>query len=521
MIDIGSVIAILLLLTVVYGVLAGIFRWYRRVPPNAVMVVFGRGYGKGEERRGFRIIKGGGSVVWPVVEEAKFLSLELMTINVEVHNVYTMQGVPVNVDGVAQVKIGGDDAYIYTAAEQLLGKTDEEIHDVALQTLAGHLRAILGMLTVEQIYSDRDAFAQKVQQLAADDMASIGLQIVSFTIKDIDDEKGYLESLGRKRTAEVIRDAQIGEALAQRQSREAVAEANRQARSAEVLAETQVAEAEKERNIRVADYKAESDRKRAEAELAYDLQYQKTQQAVSVEQGQVEVVKRQKQTEVAEQEALRAEKELDAKVKKPADAERYRLVALAEAEKSRLQTVAAGEAEASRLRGEGEAAAETARGFAGAKVAEARGRAEAEASRAQLLAKAEGERALAEARSAQDEINLRQLAVEKIIDARVQVAQAVAHSLVGIGANMKVVQFSNGGGNQGGDNALINTLMQIPELTAILNAKTEALTGHDVATVLAQALDLIRGAGQTVASAGEGDARPAASSEAIVKVDGS
>ncbi|MGH9199217.1 MAG: alpha/beta fold hydrolase, partial [Acidimicrobiia bacterium] len=120
------------------------------------------------------------------------------------------QGVPVNVDGVAQVKIGGDDAYIYTAAEQLLGKTDEEIHDVALQTLAGHLRAILGMLTVEQIYSDRDAFAQKVQQLAADDMASIGLQIVSFTIKDIDDEKGYLESLGRKRTAEVIRDAQIG-----------------------------------------------------------------------------------------------------------------------------------------------------------------------------------------------------------------------------------------------------------------------------------------------------------------------
>ena len=211
---------------VLLGVGAFLILWmvlsrYTKVGPNQVLVVSGRKHRyvdpDGTERmRGFRIVKGGGTFVYPIIEKIDVLSLELLTIDVQTPEVYTSKGVPVKVDGVAQIKVKGDDISIATAAEQFLSKGTEEIKSIAMQTLEGHLRAILGTMTVEEIYQNRDAFASKVQEVAAGDMANMGLGIVSFTIRDIRDTQGYLDALGKPRIAQVKRDAQIAQAEADR-----------------------------------------------------------------------------------------------------------------------------------------------------------------------------------------------------------------------------------------------------------------------------------------------------------------
>src|SRR5258705_7619400 len=194
---------------------------YTKVGPNQVLIISGRQYRQADpdgtvHTRGFRIVKGGGTFVLPVVEKIDVLSLELLTIDVQTPEVYTSKGVPVKVDGVAQIKVKGDDISIATAAEQFLSKKTEDIKSIAMQTLEGHLRAILGAMTVEDIYQNRDAFAARVQEVAAGDMANMGLSIVSFTIRDIRDSQGYLEALGKPRIAQVKRDAQIAQAEADR-----------------------------------------------------------------------------------------------------------------------------------------------------------------------------------------------------------------------------------------------------------------------------------------------------------------
>ena len=197
---------------------------YTKVGPNEVLIVSGRKHRYADPdgtvvSRGFRIVKGGGAFIYPVVEKVDILSLELLTIDVQTPEVYTSKGVAVKVDGVAQIKVKGDDISIATAAEQFLSKGVEDIKNIAMQTLEGHLRASLGTMTVEEIYQNRDAFASKVQEVAAGDMANMGLGIVSFTIRDIRDTQGYLDALGKPRIAQVKRDAQIAQAEADRDAR--------------------------------------------------------------------------------------------------------------------------------------------------------------------------------------------------------------------------------------------------------------------------------------------------------------
>src|SRR5208282_4069783 len=210
---IAVVVCVIVLFLAVYMVLSR----YTKVGPNQVLVVSGRKHSAEDGTKiGFRIVKGGGTFVWPILEKVDILSLELLTIDVQTPEVYTSKGVPVKVDGVAQTKVKGDDISIRTAAEQFLGKTTDEIRNIATQTLEGHLRAILGTMTVEEIYQNRDAFAQRVQEVAAGDLANMGLGIVSFTIRDIRDGQGYLDALGKPRIAQVKRDAQIAQAEADR-----------------------------------------------------------------------------------------------------------------------------------------------------------------------------------------------------------------------------------------------------------------------------------------------------------------
>src|SRR5258706_709311 len=353
---------------------------YTKVGPNQVLVVSGRKHSYRDpdgtvQSRGFRIVKGGGTFVIPVVEKVDLLSLELLTIDVQTPEVYTSKGVPVRVDGVAQIKVKGDDISIATAAEQFLSKGTDEIKNIATQTLEGHLRAILGTMTVEDIYQNRDAFASKVQEVAAGDMANMGLSIVSFTIRDIRDSQGYLEALGKPRIAQVKRDAQIAQAEADRDANIRSALATQAGQEAKFAADAKIAEAQRDYQMNVATYQASVNLKKAEADLAYDLQEYKTGQLVKAEEGQVNIVEKPKQIELQQQEILRKQRELEANVQKPADAERYKVETLANARKFQLETEAAGTA-----------AAVKATGFANAEIAKATGIAEAETQKAKGVA---------------------------------------------------------------------------------------------------------------------------------------
>src|SRR5712664_2249533 len=247
---------------------------YTKVGPNQVLVISGRKHRMvdpdGTARDiGFRIVKGGGVFVWPVYEKVDILSLELLTIDVQQEqDVYTSKGVPVRVDGVAQIKVKGDDVSIATAAEQFLSKDTEAIKNIAMQTLEGHLRAILGTMTVEEIYQNRDAFASKVQEVAAGDMANMGLGIVSFTIRDIRDTQGYLDALGKPRIAQVKRDAQIAQAEADRDAMIRSSQATQAGQEAKFAADTKIAEAQRDYQSNVAQYQAAVNQRKAEADLA-------------------------------------------------------------------------------------------------------------------------------------------------------------------------------------------------------------------------------------------------------------
>src|SRR5712671_6535603 len=376
------VMAVVGIVVVVFVFLAIWAGRYTKVGPNQVLVVSGRKHTYRDpdgtvQARGFRIVKGGGTFVIPVVEKVDLLSLELLTIDVQTPEVYTSKGVPVRVDGVAQIKVKGDDISIATAAEQFLSKGVDDIKNIATQTLEGHLRAILGTMTVEDIYQNRDAFASKVQEVAAGDMANMGLTIVSFTIRDIRDGQGYLEALGRPRIAQVKRDAQIAQAEADRDAMIRSAQATQAGQEAKFLADTKIAEAQRDYQSNVAQYQAAVNQKKAEADLAYDLQKYKTGQLVKAEEVQVNIIEKQKQIELQQQEILRRQRELEATVQKPADAERYKVETLATATKFQLETEAAGAASAAK-----------AKGFAAADVAKATGIAEAEANKARGLAEA-------------------------------------------------------------------------------------------------------------------------------------
>src|SRR5438105_3343103 len=311
-----AIVVVVLVVTVMVG-FAVVLSRYTKVGPNDVLIVSGRKHRfvdpDGTARaRGFRIVKGGGTFVYPVVEKVDVLSLELLTIDVQTPEVYTSKGVPVKVDGVAQIKVKGDDISIATAAEQFLGKNTDEIRNIATQTLEGHLRAILGTMTVEEIYQNRDAFASKVQEVAAGDMANMGLGIVSFTIRDIRDTQGYLDALGKPRIAQVKRDAQIAQAEADRDAMIKSSQATQAGQEAKFAADSKIAEAQRDYQSNVAQYQAAVNQKKAEADLAYDLQKFKTGQLVKAEEVQVQIIEKQKQIELQQQEISRKQRELEA-----------------------------------------------------------------------------------------------------------------------------------------------------------------------------------------------------------------
>jgi flotillin len=296
------------------------------------------------------IVSGGYVYTIPCVQQVQFLDLRVMTLDIHSPHVYTKQGVPITVRSIAQIKIsryacaaataaaapvGGRSCLcahtwgflskpdaLEIAAGQFLGLPREQVMKAADETLEGHQRAILGTMTVEEVFQDREKFASEVLQTAAVDIANMGLEIVSFTIRDVSDPNGYLASLGLKRTAEVKRDARIGEAEAERDAGVREAQANREKMAKRAEADTAIADSLRKFQLQQAQFETEVNTERARAEMAGDLQRAKTKQEIKRETMEVEVVVRRKRIEVEEQEILRKAKELEATVKKPAAAER-------------------------------------------------------------------------------------------------------------------------------------------------------------------------------------------------------
>jgi len=386
--------------------------------------------------------------VFPCIQRLDRISLNIMTLIIESPRIYTRNGVPITVTGVAQVKVQGSNAEMLAAAcEQFLGKSEHEIQDVAKETLEGHQRAIMGNMTVEEIYKDRKLFSKSVFEVASSDLVNMGITVVSYTLKDIKDDEGYLDALGMARTAQVKRDARIGEAEARRDAgiREARAEDARLA--GQLTSEAQVAKAKRDLLLKQAACDKEVETLKAKSELAYQLQAAKTQQEIKAEEMGIELVERRRRIELEELDKERVKHTLEATVKKPAEAECFRLERIAEADQIRVKAEAEAEAEAISLRG----------------------LAEAEAHRAIAKAEAEKMRKMAEA--------LKQYQGAAMLDMVLQTLPRIAAEVAAPLSNCAKVTMVSTGDGEIGISKLTNEVVKVVEG---LPALVTSLTGQDM-----------------------------------------
>ena len=451
-------LAILLGLLGIFAAMALFARNYIKVPPSMVAIFYGRKHTIVDEKGnratvGFRVVRGGAALRVPLLEQVEYLSLNIMSIQLKIQRAYTKEGVPVTVEAVANVKIAGDDMSLRSASERFLGMGQEEIKGVIFQTLEGHLRAILGTLTVEEINADRSAFAQKMTDEAAVDLKKMGVSIDILTIQQISDEQGYLDALGKKRTAEVKRDAVVGEALAQRDAMIKSALADQEGKTKRYEADVAIAQSLRDKETRQAEFDAMVKSKKAESEQAGPLATAIARQKVTEQETRIDQVRKQQEVLVQEQEAARKEKELQATVVKPAEAERQAAILKAEGEKQ--ATIIRAEATQKELEfeGAGQAAKIETVGRAEAAKVLAVGEAEAEVIKKKLLAEAEGLQKKAEAWKNFNEAAVINMVVEKMPD----LAQAFATQLAGID-KINIIEMGNGSAGSGGIGKVMSTV---------------------------------------------------------------
>jgi flotillin len=440
-----GVLALILLM----GLLA---RMYRKAGPNEALIVYGF--------RGPRVIKGHGTVIFPMVENCRELSLELMSFDVAPQqDLYTKQGVAVTVEAVAQIKVRSDQASILTAAEQFLTKTPPQREGLIRLVMEGHLRGIIGQLTVEQIVKEPEMVGERMRATCAEDMSKMGLEVISFTIKEVRDKNEYISNMGRPDVARIKRDADVAAAEAERDTAIRRASATREAAVAKaqadqdrVIAETasaaRQAEAQRDLDIKKAQFAEQSRRQQAQADKAYELQTNVMQQQVTAEQVKVQQVEKEGQIKVQEAEILRHEKELIATVLKEAEINRRRIETLAEAEKARLTTEAEGRAVAIRAQGEAEAS-----------IIFQKGEAEAKAMNVKAEAYQEWNQAAV---------------VDKLLTNMADVVRAMAEPLAKVD---KITVISTGGDGAAGVNKITGDMTKI---AAQVPALFEALSGMDI-----------------------------------------
>ncbi|GHO67083.1 hypothetical protein KSC_059750 [Ktedonobacter sp. SOSP1-52] len=460
------VVVILILLRVIGGLM-------RKVGPNQALIVYGT--------NGTDVITGGARLVVPLFQRAQDFSLELMSFDVApTQALYTTQGVAVNVEAVTQIKVRSDEQSIKTAAEQFLSKTREDRENLIRLVMEGHLRGIVGQLTVEDLVKDPESVGGKMLRTVSPDMDKMGLEVISFTIKDVRDENDYITNMGRPQIARIRKEADIASALAQRDTQIQQASASREAAVARAQAdqervkaeaESLALQAESQRNLSMkkASFEAEVKRQQAAADKSYDVQSNMTQQQVVAEAVKVTEVEKQAQIKVQQAEIQRRELELQATIQKAAEAERRRVETVAEADRLRQILEAQGQAEAARAKGQAEADASRARGLAEAEITRAKGLAEAEVIRAKGEAEADAMKVKA---AAFHEYN--QAAVlDKLLSNMPEVVRAIAEPLSKVDKVTIVSTGSNGSSDGVGASRLtgdiVNMAAQVPALFELLS----------------------------------------------------
>src|SRR5512146_2336132 len=431
-------------------------RLYRKAGPHEALVVYGF--------RGTRVIKGHGTIIFPMVENCRGLSLELMSFDVAPQqDLYTNQGVAVTVEAVAQIKVKSDTESILTASEQFLTKTDQEREGLIKLVMEGHLRGIIGQLTVEEIVKQPEMVGDRMRSTCADDMNKMGLEVISFTIKEVRDKNDYITNMGRpdiariKRDADVAaaeadRDTAIKRALAKRDAATAEAQADQERVLAENLSLAKQAEAQRDLEVKKAQYLETTKKQQAQADKAYEIQTNVMQQQVMAEQGEIQQVERQEQVKVQEAEIARREKELIATVLKQAEIERQRIETLAAAEKQRLIAEAEGQAQAIRQQGEAEADIIFKKGDSEARAMNVKAAAYQEYNQAAVF--------------------------DKLITGLPEVVKALASPLANVD---KITVVSTGNGSAAGLNKITGDLTQI---AAQVPALFEALSGMQMSELL-------------------------------------
>ncbi len=444
-----SVLAIMFIMSV-------LARLYRKAGPHEALIIYGFG--------GTRVVKGHGAIVFPMVQICRELSLELMSFDVAPQqDLYTKQGVAVTVEAVAQIKVKSDIESILTASEQFLTKSPDQREGLIRLVMEGHLRGIIGQLTVEEIVKQPEMVSDRMRSTCADDMNKMGLEVISFTIKEVRDKNEYITNMGRpdvariKRdadvaTAEADRDTAIRRALAQRESAVARAQADQERVQAETASMAKQAEAQRDLEVKKAQYLEVTKRQQAQADKAYDIQTNIMQQQVIAEQVKVQQVEKEQQVKVQEAEINRREKELIATVLKQAEIERQRIETLAAAEKQRL--IAEAEGHASSIRAQGEAEAE---------IIFKKGEAEAKA----MNVKAE----------AFQEYN-QAAVIDKLFASMPEVVRALAAPLANVD---KITVVSTGNGDAAGLNKITG---DITKMAAQVPALFETLSGMPLSELL-------------------------------------
>jgi flotillin len=447
-----TAVAAVVLLTAIFA------RLYRKAGPNEVLVVYGF--------RGTRVVKGHGTVIFPMVENCRELSLELMSFDVAPQqDLYTKQGVAVTVEAVAQIKVKSDPESILTASEQFLTKAPQDREALIRLVMEGHLRGIIGQLTVEEIVKQPEMVADRMRSTCADDMNKMGLEVISFTIKEVRDKNEYIANMGRpdiariKRdadvaTAEAERDTAIRRAIALRESAIAKAQADQERVAAETASQARQAEAQRDLEVKKATYAEMVKRQQAQADKAYEIQTNVMQQQVTAEAVKVQQVEKEQQVKVQEAEILRREKELIATVLKAAEIERQRIETLANAERQRLTVEAEGHASAIRAQGEAEA-----------EIIFKKGDAEARA----MNVKAE----------AYQEYN-QAAVVDKLFTNLPEIVKALASPLANVD---RITVVSTGDGNSAGMHKITGDIAQ---MAAQVPALFEALSGMKMSDLLSK-----------------------------------
>src|SRR6266852_71815 len=433
-------------------------RLYRKAGPHEALIVYGF--------RAKRVVVGRGTIVFPMVQVCRGLSLELMSFDVAPQqDLYTKQGVAVTVEAVAQIKVKSDTESVLTASEQFLTKTDQERESLIRLVMEGHLRGIIGQLTVEEIVKQPEMVSDRMRSTCAEDMNKMGLEVISFTIKEVRDKNEYITNMGKpdvariKRdadvaTAEADRDTAIKRALAQREAAVAKAQADQERVLAETLSLAKQAESQRDLEVKRAQFLEVTKRQQAQADKAYDIQTNIMQQQVVAEQVKVQQIEKEQQVKVQEAEINRREKELIATVLKGAEIERQRIETLALAEKQRLMSEADGHAAAIRAQGEAEA-----------EIIFKKGEAEAKA----MNVKAE----------AYQEYN-QAAVIDKLLTGLPEVVRALASPLANVD---KITIVSTGNGDASGMNKITG---DIAKIAAQVPALFEALSGMQMSELLSK-----------------------------------